>query len=144
MQWCLYATLAAVISLCIAVQPVPKGTNGGVSTLGTLSGIAGSILMGSAFWLASFLTAAKGATLSIVPCITIAAFGGAFGNFADSVLGSTLQYSGYSRNKQCVVTLPGPGIDRISGHPILTNSQVNLVSSIITSALTSWFAYVVY
>lgn len=119
---------------------MPKGTNGGVSMLGTLSGVAGSLLMGTTFWLASHLTVAKGATLPLSSCIVIALFGGAVGNFADSLLGSTLQYSGYSQHTSRIVTTPGPGVDHICGHPVLSNSQVNLVSSVITSVLTSCFA----
>ena len=122
------------------LQHVPKGTNGGISLLGTLSGIAGSILIGTTFWLASFLTSAKGATLPVVPCIAIAMVGGAIGNYADSLLGSTLQFSGYSTKKKCVVTSPGPSIEHICGRPYLTNSQVNLVSSLLTSAVTALFA----
>lgn len=125
---------------CCLLQPVPKGTNGGVSMLGTLSGIAGSLLMGITFWLASFLTSAKGATLSLMPCLVIVVFGGVVGNFADSLLGSTLQYSGCSQTTRQVVTMPGVGIDHICGRPVLSNSQVNLVSSLITSALTGCFA----
>lgn len=131
-------------SECCLLQSVPKGTNGGVSMLGTLSGAAGSLLMGITFWVASFLTCAKGATLSVVPCLVIALFGGMVGNFADSFLGSTLQYSGYSRSTGCVVTTPGHGIDHICGRPVLSNSQVNLVSSLITSALTACFACAMY
>lgn len=126
--------------LVTTMQPVPKGTNGGVSMLGTLSGVAGSLLMGTTFWLASLLTLAKGATLPISSCVVIALFGGMVGNFADSLLGSTLQYSGYSKHTGCIVTMPRPGVDHVCGRPVLSNSQVNLVSSVVTSMLTSCFA----
>lgn len=124
----------------VMLQTVPKGTNGGVSTLGTLCGIAGSLLMGITFWVSGFLTSIKGATLPALPCILIAVFGGVIGNFIDSLLGATVQYSGYSRTKQCIVTMPGPDTDHICGRLLLSNSQVNLVSSLATSIMTSWFA----
>ncbi|KAA6425300.1 MAG: transmembrane 19-like [Trebouxia sp. A1-2] len=111
-----------------ATQVVPKGTNGGVSSLGTFCGVAGSILMGLTFWLSSLLTLLKGATMPAVPCIIIALFGGAVGNFIDSLLGATLQYSGYSRTKHCVVTAPGPSIDRICGQSLLSNSQMAYIN----------------
>ncbi|DBB02868.1 hypothetical protein WJX77_012348 [Trebouxia sp. C0004] len=126
--------------LVTTFQVVPKGTNGGVSSLGTLCGAAGSLLMGLTFWLSGLLTLLKGATMPAMPCVIIALFGGTVGNFIDSLLGATLQYSGYSRTKHCVVTAPGPGIDRICGQSLLSNSQVNLVASLVTCVMTSWFA----
>lgn len=126
--------------LVTTLRTVPKGTNGGISALGTLCGIAGSLLMGLTFWCSGFLTSVKGATMPAVPCLMIALFGGVTGNFTDSLLGATLQYSGYSKHKQCVVTAPGPGIHHICGCSLLSNSQVNLISSVATSLATSWFA----
>jgi len=96
--------------------------------------------MGLTFWMSGLLTLLKRATMPAMPCIIIALFGGVIGNFIDSLLGATLQYSGYCRTKHCVVTAPGPGIDRICGHSLLSNSQVNLVSSLVTCVMTSWFA----
>ena len=143
--FCLFYVLVAPIDYgCCLLQPVPKGTNGGVSMLGTLSGIAGSLLMGVTFWVAGFLTSAKCATLSVMPCLVTVLFGGVVGNFADSLLGSTLQYSGCSQSTKRVITMPGLGIDHICGRPVLSNSQVNLVSSLITSALTGCFACMIY
>ena len=130
----------AVHSCLVTMQVVPKGTNGGVSSLGTLCGVAGSLLMGLTFWLSGLLTVLKGTTMPALPCIIIALFGGAVGNFIDSLLGATLQYSGYSRTRHCVVPAPGPSIDRICGQSLLSNSQVNLVSSLVTCVMTSWFA----
>ena len=62
------------------LQVVPKGTNGGISALGTFSGVAGSLLIATTFWLASFLTYAKAATLPIGPCYIVALFGGVVGS----------------------------------------------------------------
>ena len=131
---------SALQSSPMTMQVVPKGTNGGVSSLGTLCGVAGSLLMGITFWLSGLLTLLKGATMPAMPCIMIALFGGVVGNFIDSLLGATLQYSGYSRTKHCIVTAPGPSVDRICGQSLLSNSQVNLVSSLVTCGMTSWFA----
>lgn len=89
--------------------------------------------MGLTFWLASMLTSAKLATLPVASCLAIAVFGGVLGNLIDSMLGATLQYSGFDTSKQKVVTAPGPKIQHISGFALLSNSHVNLVSSILTS-----------
>ena len=124
----------------MTVQVVPKGTNGGVSTLGTLCGVAGGLCMGLTFWLASMLTSAKQATLPIATCVAIAVIAGVLGNLIDSILGATLQYSGFNMSKQKVVTTPGPKVQHISGYALLSNSQVNLVSSILTSLSMSGLA----
>ena len=124
----------------VTVQVVPKGTNGGISMLGNLFGFAGGLCMGLTFWLSAFLTSNKMATLPFVPCILIAVFGAMFGNFFDSLLGATLQYSGYNKSKGVVVTAPGSNVQHICGYAALSNSQVNLISSVVTSVASSCVA----
>lgn len=64
-------------------------------------------------------------------------FGGMFGSVVDSVLGATLQFSGYSEDRDKVVNYPGAGVHKISGRHILTNNQVNFVSASLTAAATA-------
>jgi uncharacterized protein (TIGR00297 family) len=62
-------------------QAVPAGTSGGVTSWGTLAGIAGAGLMGSLAWILDVPS----------PVALAAAAGGVFGTLVDSFLGATLQ-----------------------------------------------------
>lgn len=119
---------------------VPKGTNGGITLIGTLCSFAGGLTIGIAYFisLVMFVNFQLDPTANLwsqTPIMWIAGLSGLAGSIVDSVLGATVQFSGYSDKLDRVVNIPGPGVKRISGRDILDNHQVNLVSSFITALI---------
>ena len=78
-------------------QRVQKGTNGGVTIDGLLAAAAAGFSIGLAFVLIGFLTAQCASyvfwrQLLVIPLATAAGLGG---SLIDSILGATVQYSGF-------------------------------------------------
>ncbi len=69
--------------------PVPPGTDGGVSLVGTLAGVAGALVIAVLGWAVGFYSA---------PGIAMVAFAGLLGTFADSLAGATLERRGLLDN----------------------------------------------
>ena len=119
----------------ITFTKVPKGLSGGVSLLGTLSGLMGSFLIA--------LLAVGCFTLSptYLPIITIA---GALGSLFDSFLGATVQVH-YRREDGSITehdSSDGKKNVRARGIPFIDNDAVNLLSglfSILIAFLLSFF-----
>ncbi|XP_004287388.1 PREDICTED: transmembrane protein 19-like isoform X2 [Fragaria vesca subsp. vesca] len=125
--------------LITTFKPVRKGTNGGVTKAGLLAAAAAGSVIGLAFVLVGFLTtkctydvALK--QLFVIPLSTLA---GLCGSVIDSLLGATLQFSGFCTVRNKVVGKPGPTVKKISGLNFLDNNAVNVVSILITTILTS-------
>ncbi|KAI5116448.1 hypothetical protein M0805_009917 [Coniferiporia weirii] len=152
---CLGDTLASELGILANTPPVlitsfkrvPPGTNGGISTLGTAASAAGGLIMGTTMALSLVLENA--ACRRVWPTllgelVLKGMIAGVFGSLIDSLMGATIQRTRYSNatkrvlQDDTVVSTPAD-IKIVSGLNLLTNNQVNLVSSIITAFATAWY-----
>jgi uncharacterized membrane protein len=78
-------------------KPVRKGTNGGVTLQGLLAATAGGLTIGLTFVAVGLITAECSFEMALqqLLVIPISAAAGLLGSLIDSLLGATLQFSGY-------------------------------------------------
>ena len=112
------------------------GTNGGVTTLGLVASAAGGFAVGFAFWCGGLfvpvVTGNVGLALKFAaqwPVLVIGLGAGVVGSLMDSLLGATIQFSGYCSERRRMVSKPGPTVTRTSGLNFLSNSAVNFVTA---------------
>lgn len=117
---------------------VPMGTNGGISLIGVACSAAGGAVVGTSylltliiFWNEEDFTGVD--IYSQLHIVLVGALSGLAGSMVDSILGATLQFSGYSEKLRRVVNSPGPGVVHVSGWNVLDNHTVNLLSSLLTA-----------
>jgi uncharacterized membrane protein len=155
---CMGDTLASELGILSSTPPillttlktVPPGTNGALSFLGTVASIGGGMAMGWTMW----------ATLSVenAACrdqtgdlflllLGWGAVAGGLGSLLDSLLGATLQRTQYSNTSKRILTdasiAPEDGSDDVkvvSGLDVLSNNNVNLISSTLTAIALGYFA----
>ncbi|KXN85181.1 Transmembrane protein 19 [Leucoagaricus sp. SymC.cos] len=147
---CLGDTLASELGilsrgrprLVTTFQPVPPGTNGGMSVGGTLASVFGGVLVGvlTGLTLVSENARCRDDWSSVLLSTLLwGAFSGFFGSLIDSLMGATLQQTRYSEAKKVILQdeskAEGP-VKVISGFNILTNNQACPVSFIPTDFLT--------
>ncbi|PON73372.1 Transmembrane protein [Parasponia andersonii] len=125
--------------LITTFKPVRKGTNGGVTKTGLLAAAAAGCVIGLTFVVFGFLTAkcSYNVALKQLLVIPLSALAGLSGSLIDSLLGATLQFSGFCTVRNKVVGKPGPTVKKISGLNFLDNNAVNTVSILLTTVLTS-------
>ncbi|TFY67730.1 hypothetical protein EVJ58_g1436 [Rhodofomes roseus] len=129
---CLGDTLASELGilsrsppiLITTLKTVPPGTNGGMSVTGTFASLGGGLVMGI--------------TLAISLLVESSASGG-LGSLLDSFMGATIQRTRFSNTTKRILTDESPeptkdvDVKVVSGLNILTNNQVNLLSSIVVA-----------
>ncbi|GAX10559.1 hypothetical protein FisN_2Lu589 [Fistulifera solaris] len=117
---------------------VPPGTNGGVTITGLLWSLVGGLLIGILYVITDWV----GGTLPVHPIATIsfASVCGLLGSVLDSFLGAVAQATYFDTQIKKVVhtSRGGIAIQLISGTNLLTNEQVNLVSTALTTFLGGW------
>lgn len=135
----------------LAGAQVRRGTNGGVTLLGLCASIAGGAFMGLAFYVAGLVSPTlfifehqHMAAIEQWRLIPLGLMAGLVGSVTDSVLGATLQYSGYNTATGRVTSTPGHGVQHIAGRPLLSNNLVNFLSASLTAALTALAALKVF
>ncbi|KAI0728890.1 integral membrane protein DUF92-domain-containing protein [Fomitopsis betulina] len=147
---CLGDTLASELGilsrspprLITTLKPVPPGTNGGMSVTGTIASLAGGLFMG--LTLAGSLlvesSACRARWLDVaIPLVAWGTAAGGLGSLLDSLMGATIQQTRYSNTSKRILTdesaepTKGADVKVVSGLNILTNNQVNLLSSIVVA-----------
>ncbi|GIL45896.1 hypothetical protein Vafri_3019 [Volvox africanus] len=133
--------------LITTLRPVQRGTNGGVTLLGLSASIMGGMFVGLVFYLAGLLSptlwifeSQRSVAAGQWRLIPLGLMAGLFGSALDSLLGATLQYSGYNTLQGRVVSRPGADVVHISGMQLLDNNAVNAVSASLTAVLTALVA----
>jgi len=151
---CLGDTLASEIGvlskspplLITTLKRVPPGTNGALSLLGTLASVAGGAIMGLTFAATLFTENAECRTAALLlELVWYGSLAGLVGSMIDSLLGATIQRTRYAVDSKLILPDDAPDdigekVKVVSGLNILTNNQINLLSSILTAALLGQLA----
>ena len=130
-------------------KEVPRGTNGGVTSVGLLCSFLGGVVVGVAYfagvWVFLGFESVTDAMCQGAAATAVGGMSGLLGSLLDSLLGATVQYSGLSSELKCVVHGPsGEGwgrVQHISGLNLLGNDAVNFVSSLLTAVAAPMILY---
>ncbi|GAA6040691.1 hypothetical protein NBRC10512_007196 [Rhodotorula toruloides] len=137
--------------LLTTLRPCRRGTNGGISSWGTLVSLLGGLLVGV---LAVVSLVVQGQAQAcgmgrLVEVAGVAALSGFGGSMLDSLLGALLQPTYFSQTRSLVVHSPHPSpahpeekIVRVpgSGWDVLSNNQVNFLSTAVVAGVVGWWA----
>ncbi|KAG7385467.1 Transmembrane protein 19 [Phytophthora boehmeriae] len=123
--------------LITTLRRVPPGTNGAVSVLGLATSALGGAFIGVLYYAASLLSGS-----AQVQVITLGVVTGLFGSVLDSVLGATVQATYFDRTsrKICDESAVDGDVEHVCGVDLLSNEQVNVVSVLVTTAVSGVLA----
>ncbi|GHJ86209.1 hypothetical protein NliqN6_2611 [Naganishia liquefaciens] len=158
---CLGDTLASELGilspskpiLVTTLKPCPPGTNGGISLAGTGMSIVGGGIIGLTV---GALQTQFGfiSDISLLRFTMMGALAGFGGSMIDSLLGATLQQTQYdtekgkilldsaSEEQKKVVQVDKSNTEIVSGINLLSNNQVNFVSSAAVAVLFGYIGFV--
>ena len=123
--------------LIITGKHVPRGTNGGVSLLGTLASLAGGLVIGTC----AAVTLWYQCGVSLLFCgklLLLSTAMGAFGSLIDSLLCATLQATFYDPECHQIEHRKRKETILVSGQlNWLTNNQVNGIASLVTALVSA-------
>lgn len=126
---------------------VPRGTNGGVTLLGLIFSALGGLICGFAYYIFTLICVDREILLRSPPqwpLLLVGAIAGLVGSMIDSLIGATMQYTGYDLSRGRIVGKASKGVVWISGSEILDNHSVNLVSTLVTALVTPYFGRLIW
>lgn len=141
---CLGDTLGSELGILSKRRPrlvttwkvVPPGTNGGITLGGTIWSMIGGTVIGIMMGVSLVIENEACDLWILVEMTSWGTFAGGFGSVIDSILGATVQQTRYSTEKHLVLQDGRRSqVDNwkvISGINVLSNNQVNLLSSLLT------------
>ena len=127
----------------LVTQPwrsVPRGTNGGVTLAGLAFSALGGALIGLFTVFMDYLSGLE--PLGYCPSlVNLATASGLLGSIIDSLVGATLQATYWDPNQKLVYhanSIKPRTVQKVCGVDLLTNEQVNFVSTAITVWIGGW------
>lgn len=135
-------------------EPVPRGTSGGVTVVGTLAAVGGSalvaaaaaVLLGARELLEVGVLDARLIDWGALRLLPIVAASGLAGSVVDSLLGATLQATyrdergGHGAVTERARDAAGRPAARVRGWRWMTNDVVNLIATACGAACAGWLA----
>lgn len=126
---------------------VPRGTNGGVTLLGLILSALGGLICGLTYYICTIICVDREILIRSPPqwpLLLVASIAGLIGSMIDSIIGATMQFSGYELETGKIVGKSKQGVIWISGAEILDNHSVNLVSTLVTALVTPYFGRLIW
>jgi uncharacterized protein (TIGR00297 family) len=148
-----WATEVGVLSkrrprLITTGRPVPPGTSGGVTWLGSTASFAGALFLGLCAALVGVLTLAPLSATQPFVILLAASAGGVAGSLVDSLLGATVQAAYWCPQCQQATESSrhrcGTESELVRGLPQVNNDIVNLLATLLGALVAGVISLVMY